>query len=109
MNITNNNELQAEAEALAEMIFNEYNLSEVDVFDAVAEVVDGSEHVIYYSKAHSICQNCDISEGEAFFRDCYGDYGNSKTYDEIACIMAYGELQYRVQNALDQLIDNSEV
>lgn len=40
-----------------------------DLSDQVHEYADGSEHVIYYHKAHDICQNCNTDDGEAFLED----------------------------------------
>ena len=75
--------------------------------DWAHESADGSEHVIYTYKAHSICQHCKIEQGEDFFKECYGgDHG--KSYDEIACIMAYGELRARIEAKLWQIFEERE-
>tara|TARA_R110002110_G_scaffold163351_1_gene363113 strand:+ start:66 stop:479 length:414 start_codon:yes stop_codon:yes gene_type:complete len=71
------------------------------------ERADGSEYVIYYYKAHQICQNCNIDQGEDFFSDCYGE-GHSKSYDEIATIMAYGEIQARISSKLWEIFEARE-
>ena len=68
------------------------------------ERAEGSEHVIYHYKAHWICQNCDIDQGQDFFSDCYsGDHG--KSYDEIATIMACGEIQARISSKLWEIFE----
>lgn len=75
--------------------------------DWAHESADGSEHVIYTYKAHQVCQNCDIQQGEEFFADCYGD-AHGKSYDEIASIMAYGEINSRIQARLYEIFEERE-
>ena len=72
-----------------------------DHTDMAHEYADGSEHVIYYSKAHAICQNCDTSNGEQFL----DDVGNPEnvTYDSLAVAIAYGELLARIHAAIDDI------
>ena len=67
--------------------------------DLAHEAVDGSEHVIYYSKAHDICQNCNTDEGEAFLEDVGA--GSDVSYNSLAVTIAYGELYSRVCAALE--------
>ena len=62
--------------------------------DWASESADSSEYVIYPNKAHELCQGCDIEQGEAFVADCFA--GVAMTYDEIACRIAYGEIDARV-------------
>ena len=74
----------------------------------VSELADQSEHVIDYDNAHSICQNCNITEGESYFADMYGE-GPAKSYNEIATIMAFGELRARISSALYELEKPGEI
>jgi hypothetical protein len=106
--ITSDYELNNYCKMLAKSIINDYDLTETDIYDAVSETVDGNENVIYYYKAHSICQNCNVDEGRSFFKECYGDYGVALDYDDIATKIVYGEMVNRVQTALDKLIDEVE-
>ena len=69
---------------------------------------DGSEYVIYYYKAHDVCQNCNIDQGEDWFSDCYS-VTHSKSYNEIATIMAYGEIQARISSKLWEIFEAREV
>ena len=63
--------------------------------DAIYEYADGSEYVIYYAKAHELCQNCDITSGEDFADDI--SCGNEpRTYDQMATVIAYGEIAARI-------------
>jgi hypothetical protein len=101
--INNTFELQEHAESLAEMIVNEYDLDTVDIFDAVSEVCDGDENVIYTYSAGNIVQNCDVTEGKSFVADCYPT--GYLDYDKQVSLIVYGELCYRVQNALDKMLD----
>jgi hypothetical protein len=73
--------------------------------DWAHESADGSEYVIYTYKAHAICQNCDVENGQEFVRDCYGD--SHLDYDEHASAIAYGEILARIQNALGKYFDES--
>jgi len=75
--------------------------------DWAHESADGSEHVIYYAKAHALCQNCNIDQGEDFFSECYGGE-HGKSYDDIACIMAYGEINARICARLWQIFEERE-
>ena len=104
--INNTFELQQHAEALAEMIVNEYDLETVDIFDAVSEACDGDEHVIYTYRAEHVVHNCDVSEGKSFVADCYAT--GYLDYEKQVSLIVYGELCYRVQNALDKILDEIE-
>lgn len=73
--------------------------------DAAFEYADGSEWVIYYYKAHQVCQNCYTHAGEAFFEDCGPWPSDRLTYDGIASIIAFGELRARI---CDHLSDEDE-
>ena len=75
--------------------------------ESAHESADGSEYVTYYHKAHEVCQNCNIDQGEDFFNECYsGEHG--KSYDEIACIMAYGEIERRIADRLWDIYEERE-
>ena len=65
------------------------------------EAADSSEYVIYYSKAHQICQNCDITHGENFMEECYDN--KFKSYDDTAVTIAFGELHYRILSKLSDI------
>jgi len=105
----NNHKLDLIAQAYAQDIFDDmvkYGQSEDEARDTIWEWVDGSEYVIYYGKAHDICQNCDVSNGEAWSEDV--GMPESVTYDNLAVQIAFGELLYRVTVAFDNLIENQE-
>ena len=76
--------------------------------DWAHESADGSEYVIYYHKAHDVCQNCNIEQGEDFFSDCYGNEHGIMSYDEIACIMSYGEINSRICSKLWEIFEARE-
>ena len=71
------------------------------------ESADGSEHVIYHHKAHKLCAECNTDQGEDFLADCYSE-GHNKSYDELASIIAYGEILARVQSAIYELNEAAE-
>ena len=74
--------------------------------DLVWQYSDGSEHVIYYAKAHELCRNCDIENGEAFIQDCFSDV--PMTYDDMACRIAYGEIESRINHKLYEIFEAKE-
>ena len=70
--------------------------------DLAHQYADGSEWVIYYYKAHMLCQNCDIANGQEFVDDCWGD--TPLSYDEMATRIAYGELHSRITTSIYKLL-----
>jgi hypothetical protein len=74
--------------------------------DLVWQYADGSEHVIYYAKAHELCRNCDTENGEAFIQDCFSDV--PMTYDDMACRIAYGEIESRINHKLYEIFEAKE-
>jgi len=78
-----------------------------EAIDWAHESADGSEYVIYYAKAHDVCQNCNIDQGEDFFSECYGGE-HGKSYDDIAAIMAYGEINARICARLWEIFEERE-
>jgi arginine/ornithine N-succinyltransferase beta subunit len=103
----NDYKLDLIAQSYAEDIFAEmkqYQMDEDDAREIIWEWVDSSEYVIYYHKAHEICQNCDVSEGEAFAEDV--GMPENVTYDSLAVQIAFGELVYRVTAAFDKLMED---
>jgi hypothetical protein len=105
--IINDHLLNEYAKSCAEDIIREIKEHGGDAQDMAHEHADGSEWVIYYARAHALCQNCDTSEGEAFISDCYEPM-HSWTYDSIACAIAFGELHARILWALEHLADQEE-
>jgi hypothetical protein len=91
---------------IAEEILRECEGERETAMDRAHEAADGSEWVIYYSKAHELCQNCNTDNGEQFYDDC-GPW-EDVTYDKIATIIAYGELRARIEQAIDAKIDEIE-
>lgn len=77
-----------------------------DMTDQAHEWADQSEWVIYYAYTHALCANCNTDAGEEFLEDV----GNPDpcTYDALAAAIAYGELRYRIENALNELIEGAE-
>lgn len=70
--------------------------------DFICESVDGSEWVIYYYKAHQVCQNCNTDQGAQWLEDC-GLSGES--YDDYATKLAYGELYSRASQMLTEKLN----
>lgn len=67
--------------------------------DMAHEYADASEHVIYYHKAHAICQNCNTDAGEDYVSET-GEPEGGWSYDGFAVAIAYGELHHRILVAL---------
>jgi hypothetical protein len=94
----NDYQLDLIARSYAEDIVSELKEYGGDAIELAHQYADGCEHVIYYSKAHRICQNCDVSNGEDFVEGGFRDV--SPTYDELASHIVYGELYYRIVREL---------
>jgi hypothetical protein len=97
----NDYKLNEYAQDCAREILEEVKRYGGDEYDLAHEHADGSEWVIYYSKAHELCQNCDTDNGEQFYEDC-GPW-EDLTYDGVASIIAYGELHARICQAINEL------
>jgi hypothetical protein len=104
--IQNDYQLDQYAQSCARDILAEIAEYGGNASDMAHEHSDGSEHVIYHHKAHAICQNCNTDNGEAFLEDV----GNPETvtYNNLATVIAYGELCARIENAIAELQSESE-
>lgn len=89
----NNHHLDEYCRSIAEDIVRDAD-SECQALDWASEAADSSEYAIYIHKAHELCQNCDITQGEEFVAECFPN--EAMTYDETACRIAYGEIYSRV-------------
>jgi len=105
--IQNDHQLDALAHELAAEILEEVAEYGGYVEDLISQYADCNEHVIYYYKAHAICQNCDVSNGEDFIQDI-GAPEDGWTYDGMACTIAYGELQARISMAVEAIREQGE-
>jgi len=74
--------------------------------DWACESADNSEYVIYYAKAHELCRNCNTVMGEEFVADCYASV--PMTYNEMACRIAYGEIESRIRHAIYEIFEALE-
>lgn len=103
----NDNKLNEVANDIAQEAFEMYKngVPDYEAEDFICESVDGSEWVIYYYKAHQVCQNCNTDQGAQWLEDC-GLTGES--YDDYATKLAYGELYVRASDALSELIEAYE-
>lgn len=102
----NDYKLNEYAQDCAREILKEVEKYGGDEYDLAHERADSSEWVIYYSKAHELCQNCNTDNGEAFIEDVGGSFEilpQPVTYDSLASGIAYGELHSRICQALDEL------
>jgi hypothetical protein len=91
---------------IADEILRECEGERETAMDRARERAGGSEWAIYYHKAHELCQNCNTDNGEQFYNDC-GPWEDI-TYNGIATIIAYGELDARIAQAIDAKIDEAE-
>lgn len=79
-------------------VFNEFDLQ-----DSIWEYADSTQWVIYYHKAHWICQNLDISEAESEFEELGGSQ-EGDTYDSIACKIAFSKVRLDLTERVEELI-----
>lgn len=101
----NDNYLNEYCRSIAEEIVRDAN-SEDQALDWAREAADSSEYAIYIHKAHELCQNCDITQGEEFVAEFFSD--EAMTYDEMACRIAYGEIDARVSAFVWELWQEKE-
>ena len=78
-----------------------------EALDLVHQYADGSEWVIYYGKAHQVCQNCNTDLGEEFLEDI-GQTCEGMTYDRWASAIAYGEIYTRLGRDVQGLFEMAE-
>lgn len=78
-----------------------------DISDLCHEAADSCEHVIYHYKAHAICQNCNIDDGEEFVSDC-GEPADGWSYNGFAVALAYGEIRARLMTKCEELKEEIE-
>lgn len=81
------------------------NLENV-LHDKVHEWVDGCEHVIYHQKALSICTHCETERGEQFVEGMGTKYTN---INELASAIVYGEIEARVLENINNVLEEEEV
>jgi hypothetical protein len=99
--ITTDSQLDEQARSIARDISEEIKQYGGDAYDLAHQHADGSQYVIYYHHAHSICQNCNTEVGEACLEDV--GVGKNPTYDSLAVIIAYYELHSRILIELEKL------
>ena len=98
--------LREEAQSIADEIWSKVEGDIDDAMDQAHEWADSHEWVIYYHKAHQICQNCDTENGEQFLEEI--GPGDEPTYNKLAVTIAYGELRARIEQALYKLEEEAE-
>ena len=94
----NNRKLDKLAKGYARDILAEVEKNGGDARDLAHEYADGSQWVIYCDRAHELCRNCDIDDGKEYVRDTLA---HAIGYNEMASLIAYGELHARILRAID--------
>jgi len=107
MNNATDYNLNAYASEIAVDIFAEHCLDRDAAQESVCQSVDGSEWVIYHHKAHELCLNCNTDQGEQAIDDMGGFPANS-TYNSMASLIVYNEIEARVSDALNTLFKIAE-
>ena len=97
--ITSDKQLDRLAQAYADEIRKDIEQFGGEFSDMAWERADGSEHVIYYFNAKQLCSHCNTDDGEQFIDDI-GGIPAGKSFDEIACMIAFGELYQRIMARL---------
>ena len=100
--IMHDNELSLIARSYAKDIVSELKEYGGDAQELAHQYADGCEHVIWFHKAHAICQGCDVSNGEDFIEDC-GEPEGGWSYNGFAVAMAFGELRSRIVKEMVEL------
>lgn len=106
MTITTDYDLdQAVADSAKYIVADASNYDQA--IDWAREAADSYQEVIYYSKAHALIAGCNTDAGRIFVEDCFG--GESIDYDDLACRIAYGEIESRLQLAVHNLWHETQV
>ena len=101
----NDYQLDEYCRSIAEEIVRDAE-TECQAMDWASESADSSEYAIYYHKAHELCQNCDTTQGEDFVAECWPS--EAMTYDEMACRIAHGEIDFRIRSFVWRLWQEKE-
>lgn len=100
MTITNDYDLdQAVADSAKYIVSDARDYDQA--LDWASEAADSYAEVIYYSRAHALIAGCNTDAGRLFVEDCFG--GEPMDYDDLACKIAYGEIQSRLSLAVHNL------
>jgi hypothetical protein len=94
----NNRKLDELAKGYAEDILAEVKKNGGDAHYLAHEYANGSQWVCYYDRAHELCRNCDIDDGEEYAGN---KQPHAKSYNDMAADIAYGELHARILRAID--------
>ena len=79
---------------------------EDDLYDIAAEHADGSEYVIYHSKAHDFVRALP-SDVQSDAEDQVADCGGATSYDDYAVKIAYFALQALILECVQQLMEEA--
>lgn len=77
-----------------------------EALELASQYADGTEWVIYHYKAHQLCAAVNTDNGEAMLEDIGTPDG--ATYDSLASLIAYFEIEARLRDALLGLFDMQE-
>jgi len=99
-------EFNIEVQDLAENVLNDYNLTEVDYFDAVHEVVDGHQWIIYTYQAQMLCCGVDTTAGVDWLCELNSEpFAGCDTLGQVHTKVAYAALYEAVLTATETLLD----
>lgn len=77
------------------------------IYETSNEYADGSEHVIYYSKAHAFVQWMCAAD-QAYWEEEIGAGGSFVSYDDLACRIAYYELSAMITSYALAILEKQE-
>lgn len=97
MTIINERDLRIAVAQSAADILEDANSYE-EAMDWAHEAAGSYAECIYYNKAHAFIAGCDTDNGREFVAECFGD--EALDYDDLACRIAYGEIQARLSAAV---------
>ena len=90
-----------EIESLVEMISNEYDLTEVDLYDAIHEVIDSHEWIIYNYYNLQVLEHSDNKD--YMFEQGLADLSNASTIADVLNPCAYWAMYADVSEKANEL------
>ena len=102
-------EFNNEVQDIAAEILQNYNLVDDDYFDAVCEVVDSHQWVIYTYQAQMLCCGVDTTAGEEWLCELDSEpYVGCSTLGQVHTKVSYATLYEAVLTAVETLLDTQE-
>mgnify|MGYP003653752809 CR=1 FL=1 len=95
--------LNRECQSIAGDLIEEYP-DEEDRSDAIYQIVDGHQWVIYHHKALMLCAHCNTDWGDRYLEDNISGGGGGYDFLAMASLIAYGEMSCRIRWEMSTLL-----